>query len=73
MEIKLCNKSDSIRLIQSGIYDEKHKVTYIVEPAFDTTKTVVTIFNVPLGASGHCLQEYLEGNKLKVMSHERQT
>ena len=72
-EIMFCNKHDSVKLIPTGIYDENFKATYIVEPAFDISKTVITVFNVPLGASGHCIQQYLEENKLKVISHERQS
>ena len=60
VEIKFCNGNDSNRLIQTGIYDEKFKSTYLVEPAFDTTKTIITVFNEPLGASGNCVQQYLE-------------
>ena len=71
-EIKLCDKNDCIELIKTGIYDDKYKTTYIVEPAFDTNKTIITVFNVPLGASGDCIRQYLEDNNLKVTSHERQ-
>ena len=44
-----------------------------MEPAFDKDRTIITAFNVPLGASGGSVQQYLEENYLKVLSHERQS
>ena len=72
VEIKLGHQNDNTKLIQTGIYDEKNNCTFIVEPAFDTNKTIITVFNVPLGESGSCIQQYLEENNLKVLSRERQ-
>ena len=46
----------TVELIKTGIYDDKYKTTYIVEPAFGTNKTIITVFNVPLGASGDCIR-----------------
>ena len=43
-----------------------------MEPAFESNKTQITVFNVPLGASGTAVQVYLEESNLEVISQERQ-
>ena len=72
VEIKYKNKNDGIKIIQTGIYDNEFEETYIVEPALDTSRTTITSFNVPLGASGSSIQQFLEEKHFKVTSHERQ-
>ena len=73
VEVKFKQSKDSNNLIQTGIYDDTRHTTYTVEPAFDKDRTIITVFNVPLGASGGSVQQYLEENYLKVLSHERQS
>ena len=73
VEVKFNSIQAYQNIIKEGIYDSKHAETYLVEPAFEANKTQITVFNVPLGASGQAIQEYLEANNLKVLSHERQT
>ena len=73
VEVKFKQTKDSNNLIQTGIYDDTRHTTYTVEPAFDKDRTIITAFNVPLGASGGSVQQYLEENYLKVLSHERQS
>ena len=73
VEVKFKQTKDSNNFIQTGIYDDTRHATYTVEPAFDKDRTIITVFNVPLGASGGSVQQYLEENYLKVLSHERQS
>ena len=73
VEVKFNSIQAYQNIIKEGIHDSKHAETYLVEPAFEANKTQITVFNVPLGASGQAIQEYLESNNLKVLSHERQT
>ena len=56
VEVKFNNKRDCDSLIQSGIFDSEFNETYTVEPAFEANKTQITVFNVPLGASGTAVQ-----------------
>ena len=72
VEVKCNHQMDCNNLIQKGIYDSQYATTYTVEPAFEANKTQITVFNVPLAASGTVIQQYLKENHLEILAFERQ-
>ena len=72
VEVRCNSDIDCQALIQRGIYDSQHNTTYTVEPAYEANRTQITVFNVPLSASGATIKQYLEESNLKVLAHDRQ-